>query len=904
MTEQVFVGREREMARLRTILGRELAGHGQVVFVTGEAGSGKTALMNAFAEDAQRQVDDLIVAVGNCSAGRNGDPYLPFREVLATLTGGADEHGAPPRTSNRLGKLLVRSTQVLVEVGPDLIGTLIPGSSLIARIGKVAIQKMGWMDQLEKLDQKKPEPRADQPAMEQGRIFEQYANVLKAIGLEHPLVVVIDDLQWADEASIGLFFYLSRRLETSRILLVGTYRPDEIESASGTRHPLEKVLTEIKRYAGDVWIDLNQTQEPEKKAFVDQFLESQPNRFGPEFRKRVYEHTGGHPLFTVELLRTMQERGDLIKDAEGRWMPGSALDWNALPARVEGVIEERIGRLSATEREILDIASVQGQVFTAEVIGRVSQMQMRAMLKELSQALERQYRLVHEAGSLKAGRTLLASYQFAHALFQSYLYNELGTAEKRLLHGEVAKALESLYAAQTDEISAQLAWHYLEAGDPERAVLHLVRSGELANAQGAPQAARGFFDRALEILLVAPRENPDLHGLDLNWRALLGRQTALLRIGEPEALKADTEALQELAGASGDPQRRADAAYRTLLRANFSGDSGLILRAADEAIAAARDANAKALEARSLHLKATTQIRIGDATNAQETAGLAMLRARETGDDTVLANVLSGVATVHAYAGDMTRAVALQREALEAARRADSRVNQARILANLGDDYRRLGLYDLARSTLTEALHANEIIGARRERAYVLQLLGYVQVAQNDAAGAQPTLERALKESLEIDDQYLRAECTKILGYAHESLGDLTGANQYFLKALAIFEADQNAFSALEAVAGLARIALARDETELAREHARRLWDYLEQHGMGSLMPEANLVCTEVFERSGNLEMARDALEGGHLDLIRRADLISDPEWRTSFLERVPENAQLHRRWRASNTGR
>lgn len=890
MTEPVFVGRGREMARLNSFLGRALVGQGQVVFISGEAGSGKTALVEAFAEEAQRQVDDLIVAIGNCSAqGRVGDPYLPFREVLATLTGGADQHSTPrPGTANRLTRLLSRSTQVLVEVGPDLIGTLIPGSSLVAKIGKVAIEKMGWMDQLEKLEQRKREPLAsDQPTLDQGRIFEQYANVLRVISGDHPLVIVIDDLQWADEASIGLFFHLSRRLDSSRLVLIGTYRPDEIESVGGARHPLEKVLTEIKRYAGDVWIDLGTAQESERRAFIDQFVDSQPNRLDQDFRQRVYQHTGGHPLFTVELLRSMQERGDLIRNAEGEWTLGAWLDWNTLPARVEGVIEERIGRLNPTEREILDIGSVQGQTFTAEVVGQVAQLQMRQMLRELSQELERQYRLVRESGSLKAGQSVLASYQFAHALLQRYLYEELGAAQKRLLHGEVARVLEALYAGETDQISAQLGWHYDQAGQSEPAIAHLLRSGELANAQGAPQAARGFFDRALELLKDAP-EN-----LEPRWRALLGRHTALLRIGDPEALRADTQALEALAGQRPDPQKRADAAYRRLLQVNFSGDARAILTATDAAIAAARAAQAIRLEANALHIKAAIQLRLGETGAAQDTAAEALKRARETGDDTVLANVLGGVATVHSYSGDLSQAVHAHLEALEAARRGGSRIHEARILANLGDDYRRLGQYDLARTTLEQALKANEAIGARRERGYVLTILGFTRIGLGEAEIVQGLLEEALTESRVVDDRYLRAECTKALGYAHESLGDLGAAARCFLEAQAQFEADQNAYSALEAVAGLARIALAQGDLNLAHTHAQKLWDYLSQHGMGSLYPEANLACASVFTALGKPEAAQQVLTGGYRDLLERSGRISDPEWRKSFLENVPENAQL-----------
>ena len=108
---------------------------------------------------------------------------------------------------------------------------------------------------------------------------------------------------------------------------------------------MSKVLTEFKRYYGDVWIDLDQAMRVGGREFVDAFLNTQPNRLGEAFRQRLFLHTEGHPLFTVELLRDMQERGNLVRDEEDRWLEGPSLDWDTLPPRVEGVVEERIRRL-------------------------------------------------------------------------------------------------------------------------------------------------------------------------------------------------------------------------------------------------------------------------------------------------------------------------------------------------------------------------------------------------------------------------------------------------------------------------------------------------------------------------------------------------------------------------------
>ena len=176
MSERVFVGRSRELARLNEWLARALVGQGQVCFVTGEAGSGKTALISEFARRAEEAHPELLVAVGDCNAQTGiGDPHLPFREVLAQLTGDVDgklaEGAITEGIARRLRDFLRVSGQTLVELGPDLIGIFVPGAGLAARAAAFAAGKVGWLDELEELEGRRPEPGTG-PGLEQGRIFE------------------------------------------------------------------------------------------------------------------------------------------------------------------------------------------------------------------------------------------------------------------------------------------------------------------------------------------------------------------------------------------------------------------------------------------------------------------------------------------------------------------------------------------------------------------------------------------------------------------------------------------------------------------------------------------------------------------------------------------------------------
>src|SRR4030042_941578 len=183
LEKQVFVARERELAQLNNLLQGVLATHGSVCFVTGEAGSGKTALVNEFARCALEKNAGLTVAVGQCNAQTGmGDAHLPFREVLGQLTGDVEaklaQGAITEENANRLRKLLVLSGQALVEVGPDLIGIFVPGAGLAARVGAFAVEKVGWLEKLEKLLGKQGESTGrDVSGIQQSHIFAQYANV-------------------------------------------------------------------------------------------------------------------------------------------------------------------------------------------------------------------------------------------------------------------------------------------------------------------------------------------------------------------------------------------------------------------------------------------------------------------------------------------------------------------------------------------------------------------------------------------------------------------------------------------------------------------------------------------------------------------------------------------------------
>jgi DNA-binding SARP family transcriptional activator len=498
-----FVAREKELACLHEFLGQALAGQGLVVWVTGGTGQGKTALLQAFARQAQEAQPGLLVALGRSNAYTGaGDPYLPFREIAAMLTGDIEASWAAGAISaahaTRLWQALPQAVQALLEHGPNLLETFIPGTALIGRVGAhpTAQAQLPQVEQLIAL-------QAAQPAsVVQHNLFEQYTHVLKNLARQPALLLLLDDLQWADNGSISLLFHLGRRLPGSRILLVGAYRPDDIEMGrDGEQHPLAAVINEFKRDFGEIEVPLGQAED---RHFVEAFLDTEPNRLNSAFRETLFRQTKGHPLFTVELLRGMRQRGDLIQDEAGYWIEGPALNWNALPARVEAVIAERINRLPAEWRATLAAASVEGEEFTAEVLAQVQGIDRRELIRGLSSELSRHHRLISAQSFQRLESQSLSRYRFRHYLFQKYLYQSLDQVEQAYLHESTGHALETLYGQHAAVVSGQLARHFQAAGLMMKAAGYLLQAGQGALLLAANEEAINHFRQGLTILNTLP----------------------------------------------------------------------------------------------------------------------------------------------------------------------------------------------------------------------------------------------------------------------------------------------------------------------------------------------------------------------------------------------------------------
>ena len=547
---KLFVARQKELKKLEDGWKKATQGKGSVYFVTGEPGSGKTALLTEFSRRIMRDYKDTLVFWGQCNAYTGlGDPYFPFMNIIKSLAGEVESllagGGTTLEHTQQLWKFLPETLATLLDYGPDLTYRFLSGGD---RPSLVRSHPGIRPDTLERLNEclRGHLQGPDQPGLEQAALFEQFTQVLIVLSRNHPLIIVLDDLQWIDPGSVNLLFHLGRRIAGSKIMLLGAYRPEEISMGrEGEKHPLEGIVLEFGALYGEIQVDLMQSEGEE---FVDALLDSEPNAMKSEFRKMLYKLTSGHPLFTIELLRGMQLRGEIVRDKKGRWVEDLKLNWEKLPARVEAVIARRIHYLPDECQELLNTACVEGEQFNSEIVAQVLGKEEDIVQNLFSQEIGRHQRLVVAQGLKHAGIQRLSSYRFRHSLFQLYLYNNLDNVDKAHLHAKIGNALENAYKQDQEklgEIAHTLARHFESGGMAENAVQYYTLAGKNALYLSANQEALAHFYHALHLLETLPT-SPERDRQELELQLSIGPPLTALKGWAPPEMATAYARAQEL----------------------------------------------------------------------------------------------------------------------------------------------------------------------------------------------------------------------------------------------------------------------------------------------------------------------------------------------------------------------
>ena len=775
--EPTVVARDKELAQLDARLASAVAGNGGMLFITGEAGDGKTTLAHTFARRSQDQYPELIAVAGNCNAFTGaGDPYLPFREILALLTGDiqgrANLIARQRSAAERLWRLVPCTVEALLDAGPDLVGPFLPETALLARV-ECALPgpEKPLLERLRALTGRREE-RSTSVQLQQSDLLAQYTRVLRHLARQHPLLLVIDDMQWIDLGSINLLFHLSRCLAGERILLVGVYRAAEVAlGRGGKRHPLEPLVNELQRAFGDIQIRLNQT---DGRAFVDALVDIEPNRLDSAFRDALYRQTAGHPLFTVEMLHGLQNRGDLTRNDCGEWVASPALDWHIMPARVEGIVKERIGRLPPVAQGLAETASVVGESFGAETLAHIQALDEGQVIGLLEHELGQGQRLVSAQGIQRLGTRQLSQYRFRHIVFQQYLYTQLSPIQRAYLHRAVARELEQFYGPEATLIAPQLAHHHLRAGDTERAVHYLTIAGDAAAAVYAGDEAVAHYRRALDLLQGAGDAPTDFdRQIELYTR--LGRVLELS--ARHDAAIAVYKELEDAAAARGAQAAvltalLGQAAIRTTV--NFARDPDLGQQLLERAHGIALDLGDQAAEARILwNLLILSAYTGGDPEQRLVYGEEAVALARRLGLQEQLAFALHDAFYAYAGIGQWERARAAVHEACDLWQSLNNLPMLSEAHTRLHWAYLVTGDYNRASVHAQEAAHLADISHNRDAQAISHFMLGMIHWERGELEQARVVMEEdiAVAESVRSLTSLIGTRAD--LGLLYGEMGDM-----------------------------------------------------------------------------------------------------------------------------------
>ena len=300
---------------------------------------------------------------------------------------------------------------------------------------------------------------------------------------------------------------------------------------------MQTLVNELLSQFGEMRIDLSQAAGWD---FVNALLDSESNDLDAAFRRKLFQLTEGHPLFTVEQLRAMQESGGLVRDEAGRWAAGGELNWERIPARVEAIIAERLARPSVECRALLEAASVQGETFSAETLAVVLDESEEHIVERLSGELCRQHRLVFAQGLQRLGDATRSRYRFRHALYQRQLYQNLDAVLRARLHQATGEALERRYTQHTrdltlvDASAPRLGFHFEKAGLLEKAIQYHQKAGEQAYRLAANEDAISHYNRALKLLKSTPESGDQIRQELLLLLSLSGALIAARGYAEPE----------------------------------------------------------------------------------------------------------------------------------------------------------------------------------------------------------------------------------------------------------------------------------------------------------------------------------------------------------------------------------
>lgn len=476
------VGREPELSQMRAWFKNMLRGERQVVFVTGEPGIGKTTLVELFLQEAASH-QDIRIGRGQClEQFGEGEAYLPVLEAISRF---AREPG-----NQQFVELLFKYAPTWLAQMPSLVSA--------AESDTLQRQVLGATRE---------------------RMLREMAEALEALSAETPLILLFEDLHWSDYSTLDLISYLARRRTPARFMAIGTYRPIEIILSE---HPLKGLKRELQMQRLCTDLPLEYLTEDAVEKFIAGMFPGQS--FTTRLAALIHQRTEGNPMFMVNAVDYLIDR-QIIVQQQGQWQLQVELDEVELgvPENIRYLIEKQIERLDNEERRVLEGASIVGMDCSAVAISAGLDEDI-VKVEEVCDRLARHHQFLLPAYLAKLpDGTITPRYRFMHVLYLDVLYKQVAPTRRGQIHQRIGERGEEVYGARVGEIAAELAVHFEQGRNWNRAVKYLRFAAENASRRFAHHEAVALALKGLELLQTLP-EGPERESKELALQMILERE--------------------------------------------------------------------------------------------------------------------------------------------------------------------------------------------------------------------------------------------------------------------------------------------------------------------------------------------------------------------------------------------
>jgi serine/threonine protein kinase/tetratricopeptide (TPR) repeat protein len=808
-TPEAFVGREPELKRLEGFLRQAIEGTGRVVFITGEAGIGKTALADEFLRRARQQ--RVVLCRGRCAEQYGpGEAYLPFLDALGALVKG-------------------------------------PGGEHIAAV--MRIQAPTWCLQL-------PAVLASPGALEQllretigatkERMMREMSDLLSAVAASTPIVLLLEDLHWADASSVDLLRRLSDRAREQRLLVIGTFRPEDLAVGN---HPLKNSKREMDAHQACEELALGSLHSDHIAAYLDRRFS--PNSFPPALATLIESRTEGHPLFATSLVHLLEQSGHITKTND-HWTLRRALSEMDLevPESVRGMIRKKIEVLEEEDRRALQYGSIEGEEFTSNVVAHLLGIDDLALEERLDR-LDRMHRLIVTLGEEEwPDGTLAVRYRFAHALYQNILYADLVGKRRSLLHRQVGEQLATRHGDAANRIATQLAMHFERGRDFSNAITYLIHAGGNANKVYANAEAEQHYSRALALV----DKLPDPERAEKYLSLYLKRGTANHSMSRFQQAVEDFTQTLDKARATASPHMEGEALIALANTLLISHRMEEMQARADDLLRVADACGRDMMRAAALLFIGLKHICYGELVAGKPLLDQAISVSRASGDKAGLANALQYRSFVHFFQSEYDHAEAMMAEASDLGSELRDGFLLLQCLFGMSLILGNMGQMSKALRTLDEAMQMAQRNGDHYTLSKIPNCIGWIYRELQNFQEAQRHDERGVE--LARADHVLEAEANSLinLGYGYTATGGDEKALSAFREVSAIFARDDwlRWRYNIRLQAGQAEYWLVRGKLNEAEEYARRLLETATQHETHKYVAVAHKLRAEVALARGD----------------------------------------------------